>query len=89
MKGRRIKKGIGRIGEGLISHYSMLIQWSDLDQVYIVSLPEFGGCKTHGETYGEAVKNGVEVLDLLMESCQDDGDPLPEPAKFPDYLPQE
>src|SRR5438093_7862525 len=39
----------------MILPYSMVIQWSDEDEAYIVSLPEFGGCKTHGATYQEAV----------------------------------
>ena len=60
----------------------MLIQWSDLDQVYIVTLPEFGGCKTHGASYEEAAKNGHEVLELLIESSLEDGEQLPAPSKF-------
>jgi predicted RNase H-like HicB family nuclease len=61
----------------------MLIQWSDEDQVYVVSLPEFGRwCKTHGETYEEAAKNGREVLELLIEDFQALGRDLPPPTKF-------
>jgi predicted RNase H-like HicB family nuclease len=68
--------------------YSMVIQWSDEDQVYIVSLPEFGPySKTHGATYAEAVKNGEEVLELLIESSQEEGEPLPPPATFGTPLP--
>ncbi len=62
--------------------YSMVIKWSDEDQVYVVNLPEFGGCRTHGTTYEEAAKNGREVLELLIESAQEEGRPLPEPAKL-------
>lgn len=61
--------------------YSMLIQWSDADQAYLATLPEFG-CKTHGETYEEAAKHGREVLELLIESAQEDGDKLPPPKKY-------
>lgn len=65
------------------SHYSMVIEWSNEDECFIVSLPEFGPyAKTHGETYLEAVKNGEEVLELLIESCAADEQPLPEPALF-------
>jgi predicted RNase H-like HicB family nuclease len=60
----------------------MVIQWSDEDQLYVVTLPEFGGCKTHGSTYEEAAKNGQEVLELLSETYQAEGRPLPEPAKL-------
>jgi predicted RNase H-like HicB family nuclease len=66
----------------MICPYSMLIQWSDEDQVYIVSLPEFGSCKTHGSTYEEAAKNGREVLELLLDDYQALGHDLPPPAKF-------
>ena len=53
--------------------YTMLIEWSDEDQIYVVTLPEFGDfCKTHGETYVEAVKNGEEVLEMLLESFEKD-----------------
>jgi predicted RNase H-like HicB family nuclease len=60
----------------------MLIQWSDEDQAYIVTLPEFGGPKTHGDTYEEAAKNGREVLEMLIESSLERGEPLPASSKF-------
>ena len=66
----------------MIPRFSMLIQWSDEDQAYIVTLPEFGCCKTHGATYEGAAKNGREVLELLIESSLADGEKLPEPDKF-------
>ncbi len=64
-------------------HYSMTIEWSDKDQAYIVSLPEWGlGAKTHGETYDEAVCSGQEVLAMLVEDAQEHGRPLPQPRVF-------
>jgi predicted RNase H-like HicB family nuclease len=60
-------------------HYSVLIQWSDEDQCYVASLPEFGPyAHTHGTTYEEALQNAKEVLDLLME----DTSPLPSPRIY-------
>ena len=45
-------------------HYSMVIQWSNTDQAYLVTLPEWDGRVfnpvTHGDTYEEAIKNGLE-----------------------------
>jgi predicted RNase H-like HicB family nuclease len=55
----------------------MIIQWSEEDRVYVVTLPEFPRCQTHGSTYEEAAKNGREVLELLIETSQADGEPLP------------
>jgi predicted RNase H-like HicB family nuclease len=60
--------------------YSIFIQWSTEDQKYIVSLPEFGPyAHTHGDTYADALKNGEEVLELLIEDYQIQGKPLPVP----------
>ena len=43
-------------------HYSMLIEWSEEDQAYLVTLPEWADRvimpATHGSTYGEAVQHG-------------------------------
>lgn len=64
-------------------HYTIIIQWSDEDQCYVVSLPEWGEfCHTHGDTYEEALKNAQEVLELLIESSLEDGEPLPKPKTF-------
>lgn len=60
-------------------HYSILIQWSEEDQSYVASLPEFGPyALTHGATYEEALEHAKEVLDLLIE----DTSPLPSPRTF-------
>ena len=61
------------------SRYSMIIQWSEEDKVYIATLPEWGGCHTHGRTYLEAAKNASEVLAMLMEG---ESDALPPPHEF-------
>jgi antitoxin HicB len=72
-----------RAGVSTERHYSMVIEWSDEDQVYIVSLPEWGpGARTHGATYDEAVRNGQEVLELLIEGAREEGRPLPAPRLF-------
>lgn len=65
----------------LAPHYSMLIAWSEADQAFLVTLPEWAEHVTqpvtHGETYEEAVKNGREVLAMLIEDAQEEGAPLP------------
>ena len=60
--------------------YSIVIQWSDEDQKCIVSLPEFGlYAHTHGDSYEEALKNGQEILELLIEDYQARNKKLPQP----------
>ena len=63
-------------------HYSMVIQWSDEDQAYIVSIPEFPGNLTHGDTYEEAVKQGEDLIESLILWTLQDGKPLPQPHIF-------
>ncbi len=59
--------------------YSVVIQWSEEDQCYVVSFPEWGpGAHTHGKTYVEAAQNAEEVLELLMDGEES----LPEPHLF-------
>lgn len=61
-------------------NYSIIIQWSDEDKCFVVSLPEWGEfCHTHGDTYEEALQNAKEVLEMLIESSLEEGEPLPEP----------
>jgi predicted RNase H-like HicB family nuclease len=63
--------------------YSMLIQWSDVDETYIVRLPEWSDLvHTHGDTYEEAVRSGETVLTTLIESAQEKGAPLPPPSTY-------
>jgi predicted RNase H-like HicB family nuclease len=62
------------------SHYTIIIQWSEEDDCFVVSFPEWGEfCHTHGETYEEALKNAQEVIEMLIETSLENGEPLPEP----------
>ncbi len=64
-------------------HYSMVVQWSDDDQAYLVILPEWEGRVfnpvTHGQSYEEAIKQGHEALSALVASPRQRNEPLPEP----------
>lgn len=67
-------------------HYSMVIEWSDEDQAYLVILPEWADSvimpATHGSTYSEAVQHGQEVLEMLVDSANRNGEPLPPPKVY-------
>ncbi|MUH01468.1 type II toxin-antitoxin system HicB family antitoxin [Scytonema sp. UIC 10036] len=61
--------------------YQMLIQWSEEDSSFLVGFPDFSGqCwRTHGDSYEEAVANGIEALESLIMAYEATGEPLPEP----------
>lgn len=65
-------------------HYSMIIQWSDEDQAYIVTVPELPGCKTHGYTYEEAVGQGQDAIESWISAAVADNDPVPPPRYYTD-----
>lgn len=65
--------------------YTIVIQWSDEDNCFVVFLPEFKHEMqpiTHGETYEEALKNAKEVLELLVEEYQEECKILPKPKSL-------
>ncbi len=67
----------------LVSRYSIILQWSDEDNCFVVSLPEWGDfCHTHGDTYEEALQNAQEVLEMLIESAIEEGETLPTPQTY-------
>jgi predicted RNase H-like HicB family nuclease len=47
-----------------------------------VTLPEWGGCHTHGTTYEEAAKNAREVLEMLIAGEKTERNELPTPHEF-------
>jgi len=65
--------------------YSLTIQWSEEDQLYLVTIPEFADLamqpSTYGRTYEEAVANAQEAILGYLEYCQEEGilPPLPLP----------
>ena len=73
-----------------LMHYSIVIEWSEDDQAYVVFLPEWhhyngitnGMPCTHGSTYEEAFKHGLEVLEMLVEHAQAAGEPMPAPRVY-------
>lgn len=67
--------------------YAMVIEWSDEDEAYVVSFPEWDATglyfvHTHGASYEEAVKNGEEVLTEIVDLARARGEALPAPRRF-------
>jgi predicted RNase H-like HicB family nuclease len=60
-------------------HYSMEIQWSEPDKAFIVTVPELPGCKTHGETYEEAIQQGRDAIESWIDANIAWGRPIPGP----------
>ncbi|MBS3029946.1 type II toxin-antitoxin system HicB family antitoxin [Dolichospermum sp. ST_con] len=66
-----------------MSQYSMIVQWSEEDGLFLVTIPEFSDrvimpC-THGKTREEAIRHGEEVIEMYLESWEAEGESIPEP----------
>jgi predicted RNase H-like HicB family nuclease len=62
----------------------MTIQWTDEDQLFLVTIPEFSDrvvmpC-THGKTREEAIHYGEEVIEMYLEARQAEEKPVPAPS---------
>ncbi|MEG4964240.1 MULTISPECIES: type II toxin-antitoxin system HicB family antitoxin [unclassified Microcoleus] len=66
-----------------MSQYSMIVQWSEVDRLFLVTILEFADrvvmpC-THGQTRSEAIHNGEEVIEMYLEAWEAEGESIPEP----------
>ena len=59
--------------------YSMQLIWSDEDQEYVVTIPEFPYLNAVGQTAEEAVREAQVVADLFLEDMVECGEDPPEP----------
>jgi predicted RNase H-like HicB family nuclease len=61
----------------------MIIQWSEEDQLFLITIPEFADLVvmpcTHGKTCEKAIHNGEEVIEMYLEAWQTEGESIPEP----------
>lgn len=64
--------------------YSLIIQWSEEDQLYLVTIPEFSELVmqpcTYGKTYEAAIANAQEAIAGYLEYCQQEGILPPSPV---------
>jgi len=66
-------------------HYSMTIAWSDEDHAFIVTVPELPGCRTHGHTYEEAVRQAEDAIGTWLDGAREDGQLVPPPRTYAAY----
>lgn len=62
--------------------YSIVLEWDPDGRVYIATVPELSGCRTHGATLEEAVTHAQEVIALCVDSLREEGRNVPPPKYF-------
>jgi len=68
------------------THYSINIQWDEDDEIYVVSVPELPGCRTHGKTYEEAIQQAQDAIDSWIMVAHELGHPVPPPQVRSRYV---
>jgi len=67
-------------------NYSIVIEWSDVDQCYVVVLPEWSERYAmpcgEGNTYDEALQSAKDALETFVRLAQRDNLPLPAPRVY-------
>ncbi len=62
-----------------MSKYELIIYWSEIDNAYLVEVPELAGCMADGATYQEAVNNAELIIQEWLEIACELGRTIPEP----------
>ncbi len=57
----------------------MIIYWSDIDDSFIVEIPELAGCMADGKTYTEAVENAETAIKIWIDVANEIGREIPKP----------
>ena len=66
-------------GEDMHQEYSVILEWDSRGEIYVVTVPELPGCRTHGKTREEAVKQAKDAIQSWIEDAVASGDPIPQP----------
>jgi predicted RNase H-like HicB family nuclease len=63
-----------------MTNHSVLLYWSDEDEVFIADALELPGCMAHGDSREEALRSIEEAIELWIAVSREHGDPVPEPT---------
>ena len=68
-----------------MQHYSFNVTWSERDDAYVATCPEFPGLSAFGNTPAQAIEEAGVALSLFIEEYEADGVSLPEPRRLPSH----
>ena len=63
----------------MLNRYEMIIYWSEVDNAFLVEIPELSGCMADGETYQQAVANAEIVIQEWIATAKELGRIIPVP----------
>ena len=60
----------------------LVTKGDDEGKIFVVTVPELPGCRTHGRTYEEAIKQGQEAIEGWIMTAKADNAPIPPARNF-------
>ncbi len=63
-----------------MAEYSIIIQYDNVDKIFVASIPELPGCMAHGETKEQALKEIEIAKELWIETAKEEGVDVPKPC---------
>jgi predicted RNase H-like HicB family nuclease len=71
-----------------IRRYAMVIEWSDENDAFLVTVPDLPGLVTDGPTRAEAAEMGEDAIGVWISGHRSRELPVPVPrySNLPDYL---
>ncbi len=70
----------------IIKMHKYLVIFEKADGNYSAYSPDLPGCIATGETRKDTEKNIKEAISFHIEGLMKDGQPLPEPSSFTEYV---
>ena len=61
------------------ARYSLVIDWDPEDAIFVVTVPDLPGCRTHGRTYQDAARKAQDAIESWIDAARAEGQPVPEP----------
>lgn len=70
-----------------VLRYSMVVEWSEADHSYVVTVPELPGCQALGTSREDAVRQAQQAIGDWVEAARSRGERVPEPKVFTYWSP--
>ncbi|HVG00317.1 MAG TPA: type II toxin-antitoxin system HicB family antitoxin [Chloroflexia bacterium] len=67
------------VDQDMHQQYSVVLEWDPIDRIYVVTVPELPGCRTHGNTREEAVKQAQDAIQSWIDDAVASDEPVPQP----------
>ena len=77
--------GRSKIEDYLSLHYPVLVTRDSETSAFVVEVPDWPGCMTHGVTIDEAFDKLEDAKYTWVDDCLERGLPIPEPREDADY----